>query len=218
MHQSLNDQVLEVSKENVGLKDVSGGRVINHHFPLSLDLIGSCDRFFVWLGLSKKMVLSGFRRELEFTYLLYAVAKFLLTVWVSYIQSSIKKIINHLQQLEQQLGFARLVKLTDRNIGNELKEPVHSAAVNDKDKLYPVGAKVVRVRHHKTNKMDSNYKPEEFVVIAAFLNRTYQLVDNNGRLLKRHVNHSNLSQINPRGNSPAQTNHPDDRNGVDHDM
>ncbi|KAI8877709.1 hypothetical protein K501DRAFT_142978, partial [Backusella circina FSU 941] len=51
--------------------------------------------------------------------------------------------------------------------------------------LYKPSTKVVRVRHHKYNKLDNNYQPEEFTVIAGYPNRTYQLVNSKGRLLKR---------------------------------
>ncbi|KAI8881370.1 hypothetical protein K501DRAFT_154406, partial [Backusella circina FSU 941] len=83
-----------------------------------------------------------------------------------------------------ELGFERLVKLTNRNVVNEMKE-ISLEEVHDEPSLIEPGARVVRVRHHKHSKLDSNYQPEEFTVVAAFPNRTYQLIDSKGRLLKR---------------------------------
>lgn len=96
-----------------------------------------------------------------------------------------------LQQLGEKLGFERLVKLTDRNLYNsEFRDyPVQETKG---PKLFPIGSKVMRLRHKKSNKLQSNFEPELFTVIAVYKNNTYKLCDSQGRILKRNVNHSNL--------------------------
>ncbi|KAI9003774.1 hypothetical protein CLU79DRAFT_682261, partial [Phycomyces nitens] len=82
------------------------------------------------------------------------------------------------------LGFERLNQLQNRAIQNEDSPQDYPDHPIEEDNFTP-GTKVVRVRPNKSSKMDSNYKPEVYTVIAGFGNSTYQLADMNGRLLKR---------------------------------
>lgn len=104
-----------------------------------------------------------------------------------------------LQMFGRSLGFERLAKLNDRNIQvedyNVLNQIEYDYKHLHRNKTFEPGSKVVRVRHNKFSKMDSNYKPEVFTVIASYPNGTCQLADQVGRLLKRKINVSSLRQI-----------------------
>ncbi|EIE83150.1 hypothetical protein RO3G_07855 [Rhizopus delemar RA 99-880] len=87
------------------------------------------------------------------------------------------------------LGFERLPKLSDMhiqtedyNVINELEYDLKPVA---RIKFFQPGTKVVRVRHNKHSKMDTNYKPEVFTVVASFPNGTCILADQVGRQLKQ---------------------------------
>lgn len=102
-----------------------------------------------------------------------------------------------LQLLGRAMGMERLTQLSDRNIQvqdyNALNEYDPKPVI--RRKYFEPGTKVVRVRHNKFSKMDTNFKPEIFTVISCFNNGTCQLADKVGRLLKRRVNISSLRQI-----------------------
>ncbi|KAI8063443.1 uncharacterized protein B0P05DRAFT_476862 [Gilbertella persicaria] len=100
------------------------------------------------------------------------------------------------------MGMERLTEISDRN--NQIQD--YNAMKGEYDlqprfrrKFFPPGTKVIRVRHNKFSKMDTNFKPEVFTVTASFNNGTCQLADGVGRLLKRRVNISSLRQIHQRG-------------------
>ncbi|KAG1161000.1 hypothetical protein G6F46_012869 [Rhizopus delemar] len=102
------------------------------------------------------------------------------------------------------LGFERLPKLSDMhiqtedyNVINELEYDLKPVA---RIKFFQPGTKVVRVRHNKHSKMDTNYKPEVFTVVASFPNGTCILADQVGRQLKQRVNIGSLRQIHQRDN------------------
>ncbi|KAI8636921.1 hypothetical protein BD408DRAFT_319451, partial [Parasitella parasitica] len=85
------------------------------------------------------------------------------------------------------LGMERLVALQDRNTHiedyNVLNEYQEKQLI--RRKRFAPGTKVVRLRHNKFSKMDSNYKPEICNVVASFNNGTCQLQDKVGCPLKR---------------------------------
>ncbi|KAL7321092.1 hypothetical protein PS15m_000906 [Mucor circinelloides] len=89
------------------------------------------------------------------------------------------------------LGMDRLVELQDRNAQiedfNALNNEYPLKPVVRQRKYFSPGAKVVRLRHNKYTKMDTNYKPEIFTVVASSNNGTCRLQDKAGRLLKRRV-------------------------------
>ncbi|KAI9012703.1 hypothetical protein CLU79DRAFT_683271, partial [Phycomyces nitens] len=82
------------------------------------------------------------------------------------------------------LGFERLSKLVTRNTTIEDFPPAPVEQPTE-EKVFLPGSTVVRVRPNKSSKLDSNYSPEVFTVVAGFGNGTYQLADKFGRLLKR---------------------------------
>lgn len=92
-----------------------------------------------------------------------------------------------LQQLGEKLASERLYFMQNRQITDELKlrqvdlEP-------HQGKRIPVGTKVIRLNHIKKNKLDKNYKPKIFTVLASFKNNLYLLADPRGIRLKRAVN------------------------------
>ncbi|CEP10491.1 hypothetical protein, partial, partial [Parasitella parasitica] len=101
-----------------------------------------------------------------------------------------------LQDLGRSLGFERLVKLEHRNFEQEDKEYEEVRVLEDN--MFEPGTRVVRVRNKKRGKLDSNYDPEVFTVIAGFGDGSYQLMDNQGRVLKRRLNRSNLKRFHQR--------------------
>lgn len=110
------------------------------------------------------------------------------------------------QLLGRSLGMERLARLQDRNIQIDDYNILNPEQLEYDDKkiirrrYYTPGTKVICVRHNKYSKMDSNYKPEIFTVVASFNNGTCQLQDKVGRLLKRRVNLASLRKINLREN------------------
>lgn len=104
-----------------------------------------------------------------------------------------------LQLLGRAMGMERLTKLTDRHIQiddyNVLQQEYDNKDMIKRKHLLP-GTKVVCVRHDKFSKLDTHFKPEVFTVVASFSNRTCQLADQFGQLLKRRVNISSLRQMN----------------------
>ncbi|KAI9326275.1 hypothetical protein BD770DRAFT_334691 [Pilaira anomala] len=99
--------------------------------------------------------------------------------------------------LGRSLGFERLVKQVDRNLQiddyNDLHE--YDDKILIKRKTFNPGDKVLRVRHNKHAKLDSNYKPEVLTVVSYFNDGTCQLADAHGRLLKRRLNVASLRQF-----------------------
>lgn len=102
-------------------------------------------------------------------------------------------------ELGRELGFERYSKLTDRNRLNELLYRTDNSENNKQntihEKLYKPGDIVVKLRQSKKNKLDSNYEPKQFKIIASYSNNTYKLCDMNGQLLKRHLNHANIKKV-----------------------
>lgn len=105
-----------------------------------------------------------------------------------------------LQLLGKALGNERFVELTDRNIQTEDYNALEAEIDYEPKKLIPPkyfypGTKVLRVRHNKFNKMDTNMQPEVFTVVAYFSNGSCQLADQQGLLMKRRVNVGSLRQM-----------------------
>lgn len=102
-----------------------------------------------------------------------------------------------LMQLGIELGQARYGPLSDRNRLNELLHGEGDITDTDtiNDKHFNVGDTALKLRHRRKTKLDSNFKPEKFKVVAAYRNNTYKLCDMSGRLLKQNINHSILQRI-----------------------
>lgn len=104
-----------------------------------------------------------------------------------------------LLQVGHVLAGARLMDLRDRNmlieevaLDHRVKSWMEYKQRPSLQVRFPPGTVVLRVRHEGKRKMDSNYLDHQFIVIAGFGNRTYQLADSQGRLLKRHINDDSL--------------------------
>ncbi|KAI8376868.1 hypothetical protein BD560DRAFT_306218, partial [Blakeslea trispora] len=92
--------------------------------------------------------------------------------------------------LGRSLGFERLANVLDRNMRIDDRIALQNDEEYDnkfmkKMKTFAPGTKVLRVRHNKFSKLDTNYKPEVLKVIATFNDDTCQLADEFGRVLKR---------------------------------
>lgn len=106
-----------------------------------------------------------------------------------------------LQQLGINLGFERYGKLIDQNSINELLETSSQEQVTDltdskNGNRFKPGDTVVRYRYKAKNKLDTTYVPETLKVFAVYKNNTYKLCDNQGKSLKRHINHNALRKFN----------------------
>ncbi|CDS12577.1 hypothetical protein LRAMOSA11497 [Lichtheimia ramosa] len=104
-----------------------------------------------------------------------------------------------LLQLGRLLAGARLIQKQQQNMMMEetaidarVKEYMSNHQEPSPYVKYPSGTVVMRVRHASRTKMDTAYIPQPLIVIAGFANRTYQLADEQGRLLKRRVNEDSL--------------------------
>lgn len=98
-----------------------------------------------------------------------------------------------LQQAGMRLAEERAYFLMDRNwhdLNHGSSE--HGQEILEPNPKFPIGSKVLKMKHMHKGKLDTKYHDKVYHVLAAYANRSYLLAAPNGKRLKRHVNQSHL--------------------------